>query len=146
MEEKILFKGNLKINRLTSLFIILGLFIFLIGVIVCDFDIIALFRFALKGYVEILFVLGALVCWIIAFVFYMMMKNCQLVITDKKIFGQDAFGKNVSLPLDKISAVSTNMLQSLTITTSSGKISFGLITNGNEAWQIINDLLVERQK
>lgn len=146
MEEKTLFEGRFtKFNWLAVTFIILGFLIFLIGIVLIGgIDIII--EYALQGYGELFFLIAPAVCFIIALIIFLMMRNCQFVITDKRIYGRATFGKQISLPLDKVSTVTTNFLKCLTVCTSSGKISFWLITNGDEAWQIINKLIIDRQK
>ena len=108
MEEKTLFKGTFKITNIPAIIlVILGIVSLFIGIfIVCQGNIAFFFEACFTGYAEVIFLIIAVIFWITALILYMMMRNCQLVITDKKIFGKAAFGKRVSLPLDLLSAVS----------------------------------------
>lgn len=146
MKENILFEGKFsKCNWLAITFIILGFLIFFIGLIGWgDFN--AIIEFASQGCAEIFFIIGPMGCFLIALIIFLMMKNCQFIITDKRIYGRATFGNRVSLPLDKVSAVSISFLKSLVVSTSSRKLTFWLISNGDEAWQIMNALIVEKQK
>jgi len=82
---------------------------------------------------------------ILAAVFFFWMSNCSLTVTNKRVYGQAAFGKRVDLPFDMISATSTGWLHSLSVATSSGRISFWFLSNRNEVFAVISNLLIERQ-
>ena len=69
----------------------------------------------------------------------------QLVVTDKRVYGRTAFGKQVDLPLDSISAVGTSMFKGIAVATSSGRIKFLGISNRDDIHKVISQLLVERQ-
>ena len=74
-----------------------------------------------------------------------LLHKSELTITDKRAYGKAAFGKRVDLPLDSISAVATGMFKCLTISTSSGRITFWGILNLDEFHSTMSKLLVERQ-
>lgn len=82
---------------------------------------------------------------ILTAIFYFWMSNCSLTITNKRVYGQAAFGKRVDLPFDMISATATGGFNSISVATSSGKISFWLLNNRNEVFEVISNLLIERQ-
>ena len=69
-----------------------------------------------------------------------------MIVTDKRIYGKVAWGKRVDLPVDSVSATATlRFLKGVSVSTSSGRISFRVIKNYNEIYEIINKLLIERQ-
>ena len=72
--------------------------------------------------------------------------NTEMVVTDKRVYGKTAFGKRVDLPLDSISAVGSSLMKGITISTSSGRISFLPIKNRDDIHKRVSDLLIERQK
>jgi hypothetical protein len=76
----------------------------------------------------------------------MWLRSYSLVITDKHVYGKTAFGKQVDLPLDSVSAVGTSALKGVAVGTSSGKIKFKLIKNQKEIHEVISKLLAERQR
>ena len=76
---------------------------------------------------------------------YVWMRSYSIVITDKRVYGKAAFGKQVDLPLDSISAVGTSALKGVSVGTSSGRINFKLIKNQQEVHSAISKLLSERQ-
>ena len=82
---------------------------------------------------------------ILTVVFYFWMSNCSLTVTNKRVYGQAAFGKRVDLPFDMISATATGGFNSISVATSSGKISFWLLNNRNDVFDVISNLLIERQ-
>lgn len=83
----------------------------------------------------------------IATLIYVWLKSYELTITDKRVYGKVAFGKRVDLPVDSVSATSTiSLFKGVSVSTSSGKISFLAIKNANEVYEVINNLLVNRQK
>lgn len=88
-------------------------------------------------------VLAALAVVLLAIFFYV--RKTELTVTDKRIYGKVAFGKQVDLPVDSISAVSTSALKGIAVATSSGKISFLGLTNRDEISKEISNLLIERQ-
>ena len=78
---------------------------------------------------------------------YLALRNSELTVTDKRIYGVVAWGKRVDLPLDSISATSTKkFLKTLSVSTSSGFIRFRLVKNYDEIYNIINNLLINRQQ
>ncbi len=83
---------------------------------------------------------------IIFIVVYMYMTKCELVVTNKRVYGRATFGKRVDLPLDSISAVGTSWMSGIDISTSSGRIHFKLIKNKDEIHSVLSKLLMERQQ
>ena len=71
--------------------------------------------------------------------------SCDIVVTDKRVYGRATFGKRVDLPLDSISAVGTSALWGIDVGTSSGRIHFKLIKNKDEIHSELSKLLMERQ-
>lgn len=93
------------------------------------------------------FVIGVILAAIsiLTLTFYLYSSKMQLIVTDKRVYGKTAFGKQVDLPLDSISAVGTSMLKGITVATSSGKIKFLGISNRDDIHKVISQLLIERQ-
>ena len=84
-------------------------------------------------------ILGALI--------YLWLRSYELTVTDKRVYGKVQFGKRVDLPVDSVSATATiQLLKGVSVSTSSGKISFLAIKNANEIYSTINGLLIERQQ
>ena len=73
--------------------------------------------------------------------------GCEIAVTDKRIYGKVAFGKRVDLPLDSVSAVATTsvLTQGVSVSTSSGRITFLYLAKKEEIASKIRELLVERQ-
>ncbi len=83
---------------------------------------------------------------IISLLIYAWIHSYELTITDKRIYGKVAFGKRVDLPVDSVSATATiTLFKGISVSTSSGRISFLAIKNSNEIYEILNQLLIERQ-
>lgn len=71
----------------------------------------------------------------------------ELTVTDKRIYGKVAWGKRVDLPIDSVSATGTiPLLKGVSVSTSSGRISFCAIKNTEDIYKVINNLLLDRQK
>lgn len=84
---------------------------------------------------------------VLAILVFLWLRSYELTVTDKRVFGKAAFGKRVDLPMDSVSAIATvSLLKGISVSTSSGKISFLAIKNATEIYQVINNLLIERQK
>ena len=83
---------------------------------------------------------------LIGFLVLKMLKNIELTVTNKRVFGCNAFGKRVDLPIDSIAAVGIGKLfHSVIITTASGAIKFSYLTQYQLFHQEINKLLIDRQ-
>lgn len=97
----------------------------------------------LSDYLLIMAVLivPALICALI----YAWMHSYEIVITDKRVYGKTAWGRRVDLPIDSVSAVGSKAPKGISVSTSSGKVSFLLIKNRNEIHKCVSDLLIERQ-
>jgi len=80
-------------------------------------------------------------------VVYWATAGCEIVVTDKQIYGKVAFGKRVDLPLDSVSAVATTsvLTQGVSVSTSSGRITFLFLKKKDEIASKIRELLIERQ-
>ena len=79
-------------------------------------------------------------------ILYFWLHSYELTITDKRIYGTIAFGKRVDLPVDSVSATATiTLFKGISVSTSSGSISFLVIKNSNEIYEVINKLIIERQ-
>ena len=81
----------------------------------------------------------------VAVIFPMVYSKVDLTITNKRVFGTAAFGKRVDLPLDSVSAVGSGVFHSITITSASGAIKFGMLSNRDELYKAISKLLIDRQ-
>ncbi len=71
--------------------------------------------------------------------------RCEMVVTDKRVYGKSAFGKRVDLPLSKINSLSSSILWSLGVATSSGKILFSLIKNRDEVYERLTELIIKKE-
>lgn len=83
---------------------------------------------------------------LILIVFFMIVKQNKIIVTEKRVYGKTALGKRVDLPMDSVSAVSTAWFNGISVATSSGKISFLLIKNSKEIHVAISQLLIDRQE
>ena len=83
---------------------------------------------------------------LIGFLIYLWLHSYEIVVTNKRIYGRVAWGKRVDLPLDSVSATATkSLLKGISVSTSSGRISFLLVKNVEEIYKTISSLLIERQ-
>ena len=73
------------------------------------------------------------------------LKSYNIVVTDKRIYGKTSWGKHVDLPVDSVSAISTNIFKGIAVATSSGKIAFNFIRNREDIYSAINNLIISRQ-
>ena len=82
---------------------------------------------------------------LIALILHLALSKCEITVTDRRVFGRSWFGRRVDLPLDSVSAVASGLLNNITVSTSSGKISFAAIRNRDEIYDAVNDMLMEQQ-
>lgn len=89
-------------------------------------------------------VFGSLLC-ILGILMYIF-TDCEITVTDKRVYGKAVLGKRIDLPFDSISAVSTtSFFDRIAVASSSGSISFLGISNSHEIHKAINELLLVRQ-
>ena len=94
---------------------------------------------------EVFLMIGIAAGAVIAFAFKFIYSKTEIVVSNKRFYGKTAFGKQVDLPLDSISAVGTGMFNGIAVSTSSGRIIFHCIQNRDEVKAGITDLLMNRQ-
>lgn len=70
----------------------------------------------------------------------------ELVITDRRVYGRASFGRRVDLPLDSVTAIGMSFMKGIAVTTASGAVKFGCIKNRNEIYEVVSNLLMERQR
>lgn len=83
---------------------------------------------------------------IISTIFYFITREMKIVVTDKRVYGKTFLGKQVDLPVDSISAIAKSWFKGVSVATSSGKIAFLLVSNNEEIYKTISDLLIDRQR
>jgi len=91
------------------------------------------------------FSMSFLPIFLVAIFIYFLAEKSELIVTNKRCYGKTIFGKRVDLPLDSVSAISTSLLKGISISTSSGRITFYGISNRDDMHKSLNALLVERQ-
>ena len=83
---------------------------------------------------------------LIEIILYLWLKSYELTVTDKRIYGKIAWGKRVDLPVDSVSAISTNqLLKGVSVSTASGKVGFLVLKNADDIYKVINDIIIKRQ-
>ena len=153
MEEKIIVKGQFnKHNMFVIICLSLAAVLFLISVGLYSFDtsvvddgyLYTAIAFCYPAGVGILFYTAVLFLCIGVFL-AIMMNRCEITVTNKRVYGKIKFGRQIDLPLDKISSVGTCMLSGLKVATSSGLMEFWLLSNREEVYTAISKLLQDRQ-
>lgn len=96
-------------------------------------------------YMSFVLMISSIVC-VLVWIYYFSISKMQLIVTNKRVYGKIAFGKQVDLPLDSISAVGTSILKGIAVCTSSGKINFLGISNRDEIYEEIKKILADRQE
>lgn len=84
----------------------------------------------------------ALVCY---FDVLVSSKKMHITVSDKRVYGINATGKTVDLPIDSISSVSSARRKGVVVLASSGKNKFFGLSNRDEIHKAITNLLMERQ-
>ena len=139
MEEKILIKSK---NGFQLLYMTVNLFLILAFILF-----VGMFCFWIQDDFEdlLFFTTPPFFAFIVLLIIRLNISKCELVVSDKRIYGKANFGKRVDLPLDSISAVGTSNLGGINVSTSSGYIKFKLIKNNYEIHSVISDLIMNRQ-
>lgn len=90
------------------------------------------------------FFIGAFIFVALGLMFMVM--RFELIVTEGKVVGKTLFGKRVDLPISQISVAGTGAFNRVSIATSSGSINFYGVTNQNEVFSTISELLMKRQE
>lgn len=145
MDEKVIAHGTLKDSKLFCMLLpIIGLIV----IILYDFSVShgnLSYGFGFGNGANYVLYPLIIVLVIVAFVIYKRWSKVQITVTDRRVYGFDAMGKRVDLPLDSITAVGTSIFSGLAVTTASGAIKFAMLKNRDELHEEISKLLVERQ-
>ena len=108
------------------------------------------FSYAIDGFLRgqvYLCIIPAIAFTLLGLLIFLWLRSYELTVTDKRIYGKVAWGKRVDLPVDSVSATSTiRLLKGVSVSTSSGRISFRVIKNADEIYKIMNELLIARQQ
>lgn len=146
MNDKVLVKGRFSgLNPFS-----VACFVIAIGALVACFVVAAVsvpsegIMWAFKGirYGYYWFFIGAALFFVLSIV---TSSKFELIITESTVTGKALFGKRVDLPVSQISAIGTGMFSSITISTASGAINFYGVTNQDEVFKCLSDLLKSRQ-
>ena len=92
-----------------------------------------------------LWYIGAAVLLGLGYLYQFMLGNCEITVSDKRVWGKTSFGKRVDLPFNQISAVGYGNFGSISVGTASGHVSFWYLENKNEIHDAITQILVSRQ-
>lgn len=138
MNEKIIIKET---GKKWNIFVILT-GVLAVGLLILAFDML----FAGDSNTGMWFMLafGAL---ILAVIVFWATAGAEIVVTNKRIYGKVGFGRRVDLPLDSVSAVATtsSLTQGVSVSTSSGRITFYFLAHAGKISSEIRKLLVDRQ-
>lgn len=86
-----------------------------------------------------------LIFFIVSLIVGAYLKSYKLTVTDKRVYGNTSWGKQVDLPIDSVSAVASTAMKGISVATSSGRIVFSFIKNRDEVRAAISQLIIERQ-
>ena len=136
-KEKTLIRSTQSLPIIPIAIFVIGIILFLITIIT---------RWSWDDFADIMMFVSPAIS-IIGMVFYFYSGRCSMVVTDRRIYGKVAFGTQIDLPLDMVSAVGvTGILKGVVVSTSSGQLKFMYVENASEIHAVINDLLMKRQE
>ena len=140
MEEKILVRAQAP----GSSGLAIGLLITIVGIVIAAtcltwetiFGDWAIFASAILG--------GIIALWGLVLMFAGR-EPCEICVTENRVYGRTQFGKRVDLPMGSVSAVSvTPVLSGVSVSTSSGRISFNGLPKYNDVFKELSTLIVAR--
>jgi hypothetical protein len=169
MDEKILIEAKFKKNYVSLILLGLAIFFILLALIVASsvysngegyeyfgfgyggvypYDIIydSFGEFFAEEFFEQAFgyfMIAVAPAFALAALFLFLLFRCELVVTDKRVYGKAAFGTRIDLPINKISSIGlgVKLFSSVAVATSSGKIKFYLLKNREEVYQTISNAI-----
>ena len=105
-------------------------------------------QFFLKGWSDdiVLFFLVSIVSLELAyFLIWLQIHKYELTITNKRVYGNVAWGKKVEIPINSVSATELLKLKGISVSSQSEQFKFLTIKNVDDIYQVINKLLIDRQ-
>lgn len=151
MKEKELIKGDLSsLNTISLVLWSISPILLIIAMVLgnsmhSDDDFIETFLFPQAGEGSAVFFWLFIICLVAGTFFFIMMRSCEITITDKRVYGKTKFGMRVDLPNDKISSVGTVFPKGISVATSSGKVVFWMLKNQEKVFDVLSGIIKERQ-
>ncbi len=102
----------------------------------------------MSGPIKEIFILSLIPLAILSlfgFIVHQLFGKNEITVTDKRVIGKTTWRKVVELPLDEISAIAIGGIKGVAVATSSGTVKFSLIKNREEIFNVVSELLRERQ-
>lgn len=151
MEDAISKKAKKIILNIAIFFFLAGIIFLVVNILYYnDKSNIVTNRDGSRNYADIIrATLEAFVFWFAALIFLFIrwsVSKMQITITNKRVCGKTYFGRSVDLPMDSISAVGASWLKGIAVSTSSGKVSFLLMEHSKEIYELLRQLLIDRQE
>jgi len=88
---------------------------------------------------------GGAILIVSGIIMWFYVKNCEICVTNKRIYGKATFGNRVDIPIDSITAVGViGWLKGISVSSASGFIKFLYISNYNEIHREISNLIMSR--
>ena len=82
---------------------------------------------------------------LIVLLIYMFTKSFEMTVTDKRVYGKRLLGIRADIPIDSISSTSgSKFLSTVSVRSSSGRISFLFVKNNAMIQEKINELILSR--
>ena len=128
MEEII--KAKFKKNYLGYIIGVIGVLITLIGMVE--------YFFAYTMGIWLVYI-GILILVVFGIII-LMMNRCELYVTNTRVIGKASFGKQVNLPIMKVTAIELGSFDRITVVTSVGRVNFWLVENRTEIYNALNEL------
>lgn len=166
MNERIIVKGKFcdnKIARILSIAAAISLVVGLVGGIISFYSMDEFVKNYLVKYSGLSFwgyitydgllsgewfgycYIAAVILIVPGLLYRFMLGNCEITVSDKRVWGKTSFGKRVDLPFNQISAVAYGNFGSVSVGTASGHVSFWYLENKCEIHDAITDVLVKQQ-
>ena len=150
MSNKVLVVGEFKrggLNPVAIGFFSAALFLFLVCYSVAWYfgeSLMWAFEGIAEGYIIYLFFHMAIIGSTVAGFVYMY-KVATLVVSEDAVSGITVFKKRVDLPISQIAAIGSGRFGRVSISTASGIISFYCLTNQQQMFECISNLIKKRQ-
>lgn len=147
MKKNIVIKGEMQKNKSAIIAIVIGATLLVIAffVALCIYNSDVNYRCFPETYYGPITIVGSATL-LVGIIIKISTEKCEITVTDEAIIGKRPHGKEVQIPLNKITAISRNSFNGISITSIGSVNNFYCFENREEVINTISCLLTKLQQ